>query len=193
MLKRLRPDAAMVSEFPAILKQEWAKRTGDNAATVRKLKLDLQEKRSLQEKLLTAYLNRDKAIMPVFEQMNNNLKDEIVLIESQIAEAGMQKATFEELLGFSKSLLLDIPTAWERADVDQKQRVQNILFPEGLKYHPEKGILNSENYCLFNQLEDFSAGKILMARPERFELPAYCSGGNRSIQLSYGRAKVGSS
>jgi hypothetical protein len=25
-------------------------------------------------------------------------------------------------------------------------------------------------------------------RPERFELPTYCSGGNRSIHLSYGRA-----
>ena len=29
-----------------------------------------------------------------------------------------------------------------------------------------------------------------MVRPERFELPAYCSGGNRSIQLSYGRTAV---
>ena len=30
-----------------------------------------------------------------------------------------------------------------------------------------------------------------MVRPERFELPTYCSGGNRSIQLSYGRAQSG--
>ena len=29
-----------------------------------------------------------------------------------------------------------------------------------------------------------------MVRPERFELPTYCSGGNRSIQLSYGRAPI---
>jgi hypothetical protein len=26
-------------------------------------------------------------------------------------------------------------------------------------------------------------------RPERFELPSYCSGGNRSIHLSYGRIR----
>jgi hypothetical protein len=29
-----------------------------------------------------------------------------------------------------------------------------------------------------------------MVRPERFELPTCCSGGNRSIQLSYGRAPM---
>jgi site-specific DNA recombinase len=173
MLKRLRPDAALISKFPAVLKEEWQKRTGDNAAVLRKLNLDLQEKRSLQEKLMTAYLNKDKAILPVFEQMNRKFVDDIAGIENQIADAHMEKATFEELLLFSKSLLVDISTAWERADVDQKQRVQNTLFPNGLKYDPEKGILNSENDCLFNRLEDFATGKMLMARPERFELPAF--------------------
>ena len=31
-----------------------------------------------------------------------------------------------------------------------------------------------------------------MVRPERFELPTCCSGGNRSIQLSYGRTGASS-
>jgi hypothetical protein len=26
---------------------------------------------------------------------------------------------------------------WKRADVDQKQRLQNVFFSNGLKYHPE--------------------------------------------------------
>jgi hypothetical protein len=29
-----------------------------------------------------------------------------------------------------------------------------------------------------------------LVRPERFELPTYCSGGNRSIHLSYGRPPI---
>jgi hypothetical protein len=37
------------------------------------------------------------------------------------------------------------------------------------------------------RLASFNEG---MVRPERFELPACCFGGNRSIQLSYGRAKA---
>ena len=54
--------------------------------------------------------------------------------------------------------------------------------------HPEKGILNLDNNCLFSQLESFLGGKTSMVRPRRFELLTYSFGGCRSIQLSYGRA-----
>jgi hypothetical protein len=108
--------------------------------------------------------------------------------ENQIVEATLEKATFEDLLGFSRSMLVDLPTAWSRANVDQKQRVQNVLFPSGLTYHPEKGILNSDNDSLFSQLQAFLGGKMCMVRPERFELPTLWFEAKCSIQLSYGRA-----
>jgi site-specific DNA recombinase len=171
LLMRLQPTSLLMSEFPAILKEEWIKRTGDSAAMVGKLKVALNERINSQGKLLLKYVEGDKNIAPYFEQMNRQFEEQIKELKAQIAELEMEKATLGELLEFSKSLLVDIATAWERADVDQKQRVQNVLFPKGLKYDPGKGILNSDKDCLFNQLEAFVSGKMFMVRPERFELP----------------------
>jgi site-specific DNA recombinase len=173
LLDRLRVDSTFTTDFAAVLKHEWAKRTGDSATLVPRLLAQLKEQQELQEKLVGAYLRGDKAIMPVFERMNSKFEEDITALGNQIAGADLEKATFDQLLEFSKSMLVDIPTAWARASLDQKQRVQNVLFPDGLKYHPEKGILNSDNDCLFSQLESFLGGKMSMVRPERFELPTF--------------------
>jgi hypothetical protein len=50
--------------------------------------------------------------------------------------------------------------AWRNADLDQRQRVQTALFPGGLRYDREKGILNPGNDCLFSQLQNFLDGNM---------------------------------
>lgn len=74
------------------------------------------------------------------------------------------------MLKFVGNMLLDISAAWQRANVD------------GLKYSPEKGILNSNNDGVFNQLKDFVTGKVELARPERFELPTFWFVGKNQLQ-----------
>ena len=72
---------------------------------------------------------------------------------------------------FCKTVMVDIAGAWQAADIDQKQRVQQALFENGLNYHPQNGMLNTDKDCLFATLEGVVASELSLARPERFELP----------------------
>jgi hypothetical protein len=112
------------------------------------------------------YINDDPMIRDFFPVMKRRLEDEIATLEDRVAQFSLAKATFEQVVEFSKSLLVDISAAWEIADLDQKQRVQNALFLGGLKYHPKNGILNPDNASLFCQLDNFLGGKMdLVALP----------------------------
>ena len=75
---------------------------------------------------------------------------EIAALEFAITEAKAQKATFDELLIFANKVLRNVGTTWERAAINQKVMVQNLLFPSGLRYSPKDGFLNHANPSLFS-------------------------------------------
>jgi hypothetical protein len=48
---------------------------------------------------------------------------------------------------------MDIALAYQLANPECRQRVQNFLFDDGLAYSPELGILNRSKNSLFSMLE----------------------------------------
>jgi site-specific DNA recombinase len=169
VLDRLKPTDEMIQDLPSVLKRVWESRIADSGDSLHKLQSELQAKKQLQESLIEKYLANDPRIMPMFDKLSQKYRDEIEVIEGKIADAHAEKATFEDLLAYSKVLLMDIGAAWKQGTLEQKQKVQNILFPSGLNYHPEKGILNSSKGCLFYELENLVAGKTDLASPKGFE------------------------
>jgi site-specific DNA recombinase len=172
LLKSIQPGTEFTEEFAQILERTWKLRQSDTDSSIRKLAAEIADKKTLQNKLRTKWLNGDKYVTDeLFQQMDGQFEQELAVLQARIMDTSHEQATFEQLLAFSRSMLVDISLAWERADIDQKQRVQNALFPRGLNYSPSEGILNCDNDSLFSQLEDFVHGKVSLARPERFELP----------------------
>jgi hypothetical protein len=85
--------------------------------------------------------------------------------QEELRIADSNRATLDAFVRFAELHLMDIACAWQIAAPEQRQRVQNLLFHDGLEYSPESGILNRSNSCLFTVLEKLSDKEGWLASP----------------------------
>jgi hypothetical protein len=91
-----------------------------------------------------------------YVQVNSDFDNEIDAISQQLNAGRSQRGTLDAFVRFSKLMLVDIATAWQRADVEQRVRVQNLLFQNGIAYEAKRRFLNTTNLTLFQQLSSLA-------------------------------------
>jgi hypothetical protein len=79
-----------------------------------------------------------------------------------------QRGMLDAFLRFAKLMLAAVAAAWQRADSEQRLRVQNFLFQDGIAYHQNQKFLNTTNPTLFQQLRAWRTAKELLACPPGF-------------------------
>lgn len=165
-LGTLRPEAATVAQFPAIAAEVWAaQRQGDSGMATKELNARLEEQKKLKAELLRARLRGDVS-QADYAQANVDFDIEIEMVVQKIRALDSQRRTLDAFLRFSKLVLLDISAAWERAGAEQKLRVQNFLFREGVAYDQSQKFLNTTNPTLFQQLKRLTHPEIAVGVPD---------------------------
>jgi hypothetical protein len=119
--------------------------------TIKELDVRLNEQKKLKTELLRAKL-RGEVSQADYVQANADFDAEIQGIAQQIFTLRSQRGTLDAFLGFSKLMLVDISAAWQRAQAEQRLRVQTFLFRDGVAYHQDQKFLNTNNPTLFQQL-----------------------------------------
>ena len=168
LLDQLTIDSEALRLFPKFVADIQKREQGDSEAITKTLLRQLEDKQSLKQELLTAKLRREVS-QADYEQANSRFDAEIREINQQLGQSQENRATVEQVVKFSMHYLGDIGGLWRRLPGEHKQRVQSLLFSDGLRYSPETRTLNHSNSSLFNQLRDCVAGKNLLASPAGFE------------------------
>ena len=164
-LGTLRPDAATVAQFPAIAAEVWARRQSDSNMTTKELTARLEEQKKLKAELLRARLRGDIS-QTDYAQANVDFDDEMEIVTQQIHALRSQRGTLDAFLCFSKLMLVDVSAAWQRADAEQRIRVQNFLFRDGVAYHQDQKFLNTPNPTLFQQLRRLAHSETSVGVPD---------------------------
>jgi len=150
----LAPKTALFDVFREVVLDVWKERNREAQAVTARITRRVSDLRTKKSRLV------DLISRGVLDEAT--FKDEASAVDAEIvvAEIGLKEAQFEELdveivLNFAQELLSNAGKLWKEFDLDRKQRLQKVLFPEGLNFADGKFGTAS----IFNDLAASFGGK----------------------------------
>ena len=168
LLARLQPDPAHLKLFNRIVCDLWNEKQAEAVTLTASLEARLEELKRRKQQLVDAFVHRQALDQATFEEQMDALKEETVLTEMKVNEAKIEELDVEGVLNYAEHLILNAERMWVESSHEQKQRLQKVLFPQGLAYR-DGFIGTALKSLIFKLLSDENRGKNKMATPTGFE------------------------
>ena len=91
-----------------------------------------------QDRLEKTYIFDGKISKETYERQGDKLSEEIALVEMALHQAKIEELDIDAVLGFAEHVLQDAARLWVSAELNVKQRLQRVLFPEGVTLMAER-------------------------------------------------------
>jgi site-specific DNA recombinase len=133
-LRQQQPDADYLRLFHKVVLDVWEARQADSIALVHKFENEVDELKERKRKLNEAFVFRQAITSEDYAQMRTPLNEDLAVAELNLSRARQDEVEIDKVLDFAENLLLDTAGAWKRCSLEQKQRLQQVLFPQGLEF-----------------------------------------------------------
>ena len=122
----------------AKLKQRLAGVARDAA----QIKKKIAEKKALLEKIEHKFIT-DQINENIYQKHSEKIRTEIAALSKETDMSQIDGSNLE--LAVSKCLIIaqNFSQAWVSAEYEQKQRLQKLVFPDGILYNKQKGIVRT--------------------------------------------------
>ena len=134
-IQQLKPNSEYLRVFREAVITAYKSKFNEALVLRDTLERELRQKRENKWKLNEAFIYHRDVIKPdEYREMKEALAQDILTLEMKVNEAHQDEIEIEELLDFSENLLLNAAGTWNQSGLEQKQRLQQVLFPEGVTY-----------------------------------------------------------
>jgi site-specific DNA recombinase len=158
LMNRLQPLPEITAEFSSIAAHVWDAQQRDTEKSAKKLAVRLEEQKRLKSELLRSKL-RGEVCQSDYEEGNAEFSREIKEIEKQLRTVEAATAGRDGFVRFCELAIVDIPGVWRSANDDQRRRVRQILFSDGIFVDANRKLSNPQNCSLFTVLAGMMAKK----------------------------------
>ena len=150
-VSQLQPNTVYMRLYRKIVTDVWRKKHGESQRAQEVLSANIRRLRKNKSKLEEAFVYQKAIDSETYQEMRDKLTEELTLAEMEHRDAQADEIEIEAILDF-EMILLNASNLWKAAPSEQKQRLQQVLFPEGIRY--SEGNYRTNVTCLlFNGLE----------------------------------------
>ena len=158
LLATMQMKPEMVALFQEIVRDVWNQKQayGRESVAVQRRRLAELEKR--RQQLNEAFIYKQAISQAVFQEECARLEAEIASARIE-ATVAVDDVDVEEVLEFAAQVMSNPAQFWQRLPLDQKQRFQRVLLPDGIAVTEEKLVQTPVTSPVFNLLQLESAEK----------------------------------
>lgn len=110
---------------------------------------DLENRR---RRLLEAHVYNGTIAEDLYRNEDDRLSQEIAIARLELHDAVLDELDIEGVLDFAEVVATDAGRLWIEGSLDQRQRLQTVLFPRGVTFTPGRGIGTTETSLFFTWL-----------------------------------------
>ena len=132
----------------------------------KRLKTELKKIEDKKNKILDLYID-GKLNENDYNYKSEEYNKQIINIKSELASYN-DNNNVEDCIEFVFESLNKLDEIWLNSDIDTKQKLQQLIFPEGLIYE-ENGFRTTQNDSVFTKKGAFIAPDLKMVPPSEFE------------------------
>lgn len=170
LLRRLQPSQRLLTAWRASILEAWDKRSGEIRRHNDSLHGNLASLKKKREHLLELLLD-NVVDRETYQGRHESLSAEIARAEIEAAENRLDELDVETAVGFAEQLISSSESLWLDASLAQRQRIQRVLFPEGLAYSQNEGFRTPVTRSIFMPLVDSQATRSGVVERRGFEPP----------------------
>jgi site-specific DNA recombinase len=169
-LARLQPTAGFMRLVKDRVLHAWRGMKADAAQRIAEIERKQKAIREKLDRLDQAFLFERTIDIDTYDRHRDKLREELTLAQMDRHSSELEEMDVEGILAFAERVLPSASNLWVQSSLAQKQRLQQVFFPDGIRFDGKKLVGTGTTLPLFNYLDSVSETKIELVDLTRIEL-----------------------
>ena len=158
-LKRLEPTAGFMRLVKDRVLDAWRELKGDAQQRIAEIERKQKAIRERLDRLDEAFLYERSIDIDTYDRHRDKLREELTIAQMDRHACELEEMDVEGILAFAERVLPSASNLWVQSSLAQKQRLQQLFFPDGVRFDGKRIVGTGTTLPVFNYLNPVSGEK----------------------------------